>query len=270
MYWIGFPLILLACPQILRCYDTRFRPTHRSPRVYLDKRCEGIVGGKVTKVTSLTDDVLDLYKSEGWISKERELLVIAVPYKNGSHIVTKLTDFIPIIEQLQELHKIGYVHGDIRGFNVLFSENGEGGLIDFDFSGTPDNTYPDGYRQALNDGFRKGDGNAESEDNRLAFSHDWYALGQLMFSVHDIEVPSNSTMDADELLLSRTGQYWKKISGPPIETKIGELIKTLEHLNQAKFTVEPKPKFREEANVSHVPNVTKEGATGSPPPANKK
>ncbi len=125
-----------------------------------------IVGGEVIVVTSRTDDFLDLDEGEDGVSGG-PLELIALPYKEGSHIVTKLTDFIPIIRQLQELHGQGYVHGNIRGFNVLFSENG-GGLIDFDFSRTPDDTYPPEYRQALTDGFRKGDGNAESEGNKLA------------------------------------------------------------------------------------------------------
>ncbi len=56
----------------------------------------------------------------------------------------------------------------------------------------PQLIYPEGYKQALTDGFRKGDGNAESEDNKLTFSHDWYAIGKLIFTVHDIEVPAEA------------------------------------------------------------------------------
>jgi serine/threonine protein kinase len=180
------------------------------------------------------------------------------------HIATKLTNFIPIIHQLQELHAKGYVHGDIRGLNVVFEENG-GGLIDFDFSGMPEkDTYPPGYRQSLNDGDRIGDGNAKSEDNKLAFWHDWYALGQLIFNVNKVKPPSNSTMDADELLLSRTEKNWMEISEPPSEAKIIELISTLRRLEQARFTVVPKSKFRKDFNAAGVPNVTKLGATGSP------
>jgi serine/threonine protein kinase len=183
---------------------------------------------------------MDLDESENsGVSKKdtvgRQLLVISVPYKKGSHIVNKLTDFIPIIQQLQELHAKGYVHGDIRGFNVLFSENGGGGLIDFDFSGTPEkDSYPPGY-----------------------------ALGQLMFTYHDIEVPSEAEL-IDWKVRGAAQDYWKKISEPPSEAKIIELIKTLEHLEQAGFTVEPNSNFQKEANSTRALNVTKQGATGSP------
>ncbi len=122
----------------------------------------------------------------------------------------------PPFEQLRELHKNGYVHGDIRGFNVLFSENG-GGLIDFDFSGTPDDTYPPGYRRSLTDGDRIGDGKPESEDKKLAFWHDWYALGKLIFSYHDIKPPSEAGSE-----LAQSLSHWTET---PSETKISELTK---------------------------------------------
>ena len=44
--------------QVLRCYDSRFRQTNRSPDVYLSKECQDIVGGKVRTV-------LELPKEEG-------------------------------------------------------------------------------------------------------------------------------------------------------------------------------------------------------------
>jgi len=251
------------------CYDNRFCLTQRSPKVYLDETCKVIVGGDVTVVTILNDDYLDLDKSENsGVSKKdtvgRQLLVIAVPYKAGSHIVNKLTDFIQIIQQLQDLHAKGYVHGDIRGFNVLFSENGGGGLIDFDFSGTPEkDSYPPGYRQALNDGLRKGDGKPESEDKKLAFWHDWYALGKLIFTYHDIEVPSKALV-VDRLTRQEVEDYWKKISEPPSQEMIIGLINTLKRLEQAGFTVEPNSNFQKEANSTRALNVTKQGATGSP------
>lgn len=52
--------LLLVPLQVLRCYDNRFFRTHRSPKVYLDERCQGIVGGPVNVITNLTDDYLDL------------------------------------------------------------------------------------------------------------------------------------------------------------------------------------------------------------------
>ena len=43
---------------------------------------------------------------------------------------------MPIIDKLRELHKSGFVHGDICGFSTIVSKvPDQGWLIDFDFGG---------------------------------------------------------------------------------------------------------------------------------------
>jgi tRNA A-37 threonylcarbamoyl transferase component Bud32 len=70
-------------------------------------------------------------------------------------VARKLTSFVPVISQLEALHSKGFVHGDIRGFNVVFGKTDEEGwLIDFDFGGKLGRKYPKGYRTALDD-FRR-------------------------------------------------------------------------------------------------------------------
>eukprot|EP00980_Cylindrotheca_fusiformis_P020893 scaffold7903_cov75-Cylindrotheca_fusiformis.AAC.2 len=77
------------------------------------------------------------------------MMIIAVPYRPGSHIARKPKDFVPIIKQLQELHNMGFVHGDIRAFNTVFGEKENEGswLIDFDTGGKIGGStkYPTGY-----------------------------------------------------------------------------------------------------------------------------
>ena len=87
------------------------------------------------------------------------LEVIAVPHHDGRHFAKRLKEFLPIIDKLGELHKAGFVHGDIRGFNTIFSEVlGQGWLIDFDFGGNTNAEeggvlkYPRGYQDELTDG----------------------------------------------------------------------------------------------------------------------
>ena len=151
--------------------------------------CQDIIGGEVSEVVGTRDKYNNAANSAAalgtdedifWSSQEW-LLIISLPYKKGTHRVTKPTDFIRIIKQLAKLHGLGLVHGDIRGFNVLFGE--EGGLIDFDLSGKEGiGTYPQGYQRSLTDGLRLGQGGAkDNPDNKLQFLHDWYALGNLIF-----------------------------------------------------------------------------------------
>jgi len=191
------------------------------------------------------------------------LQVIAVPYKEGSHVPSKWADFIPIIEQLQELHKLGYVHGDIRGFNVVFADD-KGGLIDFDFSGKPKDKkkYPPGYRRSLDDGIRKGDGDVTSRHNKLQFWHDWYALGHLIFRSFIIKSPSNEasqTFNLWERMIE-----WTAISKPPSQQQINELIDLLRNLDRAGLSVEPNSDFQDDLDAMNKSIVTKKGATGSP------
>jgi hypothetical protein len=87
------------------------------------------------------------------------------------------------------LHQRGFVHGDIRGFNTVFSDDeGSSRLIDFDFGGDTARTtikYPEGYRPALEDGGRVGTGGQEIEK-----WHDWYALAYLLFILHRLVYPA--------------------------------------------------------------------------------
>ena len=192
--------------QVLRSYDSRFRQTKRSPVIYQSQECNEILGGEVNTVLSLpaegdssaqsvaTNDRGAATKSLShdndsfWNSmpRDRKLLVIATPYRPGSHTVTKPKGFVPILSELRKLHDKGFVHGDIRAFNTVFNEeDSEGYLIDFDYGGRKNEArYPKGYRWELKDGHRLG-----SEGNNIEPWHDWYALGQLIFARAHISIP---------------------------------------------------------------------------------
>ena len=62
----------------------------------------------------------------------------------------QLIDFKPILETLDMLHELNYVHSDIRIENIVFPENGTPAkLIDFDLAGKVDENYPNGYNNSL-------------------------------------------------------------------------------------------------------------------------
>ena len=112
-----------------------------------------------------------------------QIKVIATPYHEGIHYATNPKQLIPIVEYLHEMHKSGYVHGDIRAYNMVLNyedqENPKGWLIDFDFGGhfaKESPKYPTGYAHSLDDGFRIG-----KEGKPITFAQDWYALGQIIF-----------------------------------------------------------------------------------------
>lgn len=262
---------------MLRSYDSRFRPTNRSPEIYLSPDCGDIVGGEPTEVAKFPEDfdtaACNLGDNGGscdddsfWSSKSqgRGLLIIATAYRPGGHVAKTAKGFLPIIDQLELLHKKDFVHGDIRAFNTVFGEqDSEGWLIDFDFGGQAGKTcYPDGYRQDLADGNRIG-----SEKEKIEKWHDWYALGQLIFNVHNIKKP-NGVSEEQELKGFRMGEFWvQDIKAEPSESEKEELKKFLREIDAQGWQVRPSLKFQTALNGTSTGLIrgTHKGATGSPP-----
>jgi hypothetical protein len=236
--------------------------------------CRNIVGN-VEKIVELPgENAILAAESENchindkfWIkSKERTLLIIAAPYRRGCHVAKKPGDFVPIIDQLEELHEKQYVHGDIRAFNTVFGEQeNEGWLIDFDFGGKLGSTcYPRGYRGTLVDGYRQGDGDDEPA-NEIPQWHDWYALGQLIFSVHVMSEPEGASPDAAIIQFHKVATRWKKLSQHPSSAMIAELRACLGSLDEQGWTVSPNETFKIQLDKTTTLSETHRGSTGSPP-----
>jgi len=178
---------------VIRIYDNRFRKTNRSPKVYLE--CGDIVG-ESKRIMSLPcggDDCIANFNMSDNLQEEKEhaLTIICTPYREGRHVASNPSDFVPIIEQLHILHKEGYVHGDIRAFNTIIGSDGNSWLIDFDFGGKVNEArYPAGYRGFLADGTRLG-----KDGNLILKCHDWYALGCLIFNIHKFQEPDKKVGD---------------------------------------------------------------------------
>lgn len=274
---------------MLRSYDSRFRQTKRSPVIYQSQECNEVLGGEVTTVLPLpegdssaqsvaTDDRGAATKSSShdndsfWNSmpRDRKLLVIATPYRQGSHTATKPKGFVPILSELRKLHDKGFVHGDIRAFNTVFNEeDGQGCLIDFDYGGTKnEGRYPKGYRMELEDGHRLG-----SEGNNIEPWHDWYALGQLIFVVHIFQSPDEQTDEKRDILKLRifiAQELWRVMDRDPTSEEVKELENLLCELDEQGWTVRPGMSYGMVlASITHTgPAATNQGATGSPPEKN--
>jgi hypothetical protein len=136
--------------QVLRSYDSRFRPSDRSPQIYLSDDWEAIgSGGGVTVVAKFRENSdISTFNHGGsyrddclWSDTRGCLLIIATPYRKGGHVAKSAKSFLPVIDQLELMHQKGFVHGDIRAFNTVFNEqeldqgSNKSCLIDFDFGG---------------------------------------------------------------------------------------------------------------------------------------
>lgn len=67
-------------------------------------------------------------------------------YCKGSHTPKSLTQLGVLITQLINLHQQGYVHGDIRIENLLYSYDGkEAYILDYDFANIEGEFYPEEF-----------------------------------------------------------------------------------------------------------------------------
>ena len=164
---------------MLRSYDTRFRESCRWCEVYDVFPENTPIVGDVELITEITDTKPSLWLLEGakeayfWLC-HGFLKMIVTQFKPGHHYARSPLDFVPVIEQLELLHSRGYVHGNIRAFNVVFAgKDGENvaGLIDFDLSGKDGvKKYPPGYDGNLGDGDLLGSGDSNNKRyNKLQY-----------------------------------------------------------------------------------------------------
>jgi serine/threonine protein kinase len=73
----------------------------------------------------------ELTNSPEWLLERRgQLLVLSSPRIPGQHYATSVQQLLDAVNELENLHAAGYVHGDIRAYNIIFSDSGAR-LIDF-------------------------------------------------------------------------------------------------------------------------------------------
>jgi hypothetical protein len=196
---------------VLRSYDNRACYAERRPDVYLYSGVTGVETKVVCDIDTgrpksdsdfgtypkYSDTLSWLWKKERVTSSR--LLVIATPFREGRHYATSPRDFVPVVEHLERLHAVGYVHGDIRCFNLAMGP--KGGLFDFDLGGklqegdegtTGALKYPYGYIPAVRDGTRLG--NAEEPITKF---HDVYALTKVIFGLHVLQPNKNKEEPAE-------------------------------------------------------------------------
>ncbi|KAG7357926.1 RIO1 family protein [Nitzschia inconspicua] len=254
---------------VLRSYDNRGRKTDRNPEIYLTVKelvgdVEVVFGdanfgnhnveekeppNQFEELSNQPSQELEL-KEELWTRSSQDLLIIAVPYRDGRHYAESPADFLPIIDQLQALHKAGFVHGDIRAFNIVFKDDEKGWLIDFDFGGRSDvQTYPTGYRRNLDDGTRMGE-----ERETITKYHDWYAFGKLMFTIHFL--PFNDEYNVKQWIFA--------IPDLCTNNNIDALKVFLQQFCNRQTELMLIPPFEAAVKRSKESHITKKGATGSP------
>ena len=172
------------------------------------------------------------------LSQKTLIQVVTTPYREGAHVAMRPTHFLPVIAQLQDLHGLGFVHGNIRAFNTIFSNEVDfpAYLISFDLGGQHGKaTYPKWYHGLFGDGLSIGVGGKP-----IMKWHDWYALGQLMFSIHKIAPPKGVSYHNDDIVL---GKFWADLGDEPSRDDIEKLKRQLRRWDEAGWKVVPSTRF---------------------------
>jgi serine/threonine protein kinase len=121
-------------------------------------------------------------------------LILKVPYYEGRHFAESPSELLSVVEWLIKLHKAGYVHGDIRPFNVVFHQE-KSCLIDLDLGGklADGPTYPVGYVWNV-DGIQR----LGRAGKLITKRDDWYALLMVIFHSHAFSPVGSGSADLIE------------------------------------------------------------------------
>lgn len=176
------------------------------------------------------DNILpeECHRREWLWQMKGQICVLSVPFREGTHVATKLSQFVPILDHLLHLHNHGMVHGDIRAYNMIFGcdQQSKSWLIDLDFGGKHGNvSYPLGYRSLLPDGTRVV---PNGKRPPIEKSHDYLALWNVMNGAYLI------WQDGASEEFKNQKYYWEKFFAGYVYGKDGK-EKPLDALDVAEF-----------------------------------
>jgi serine/threonine protein kinase len=210
-----------------------------------------------------------------------ELQVISTTYYDGVHYTTHPLHFLPIINHLESLHSQGFVHGDIRAYNMVLPRDAanasagkvdDGWLIDFDYGGTADIVkYPKGYKPVLADGVRPG-----KAGKPITIMDDWMSLFSLILKKYDFIPGSDYRYDDPEygtklsMLRDQLTIYYEIDPGKHVKSP-GTLLREYLQLVSKEYTIKPEQSFMADMkdcglwnNTSNTGKNVSGAATGTP------
>jgi hypothetical protein len=88
--------------------------------------------------------------------------------------------------------------------------------------------------------------------------HDWFALGNLIFTLHRLLAPDGTGLPGD------VSDFWSDLETDPTQEQIRELITLLSLLEEKGWRVKPKLTFRQALEENAASGATNVKATGSP------
>ena len=143
--------------------------------------------------TVLGDDYLDGIKAQSLTTDQRyQLLEYKYICGSSGPRAHKVCDLLPVARTLQKLHDHKYVHSDVRLANIVFMDNNDSKLIDFDLADRCGSKYPFGYNSDFLE--RHPSANQCSPRN---ICHDRYSLFYLVKQCEDFCAEKKEALDKE-------------------------------------------------------------------------
>jgi len=175
---------------------------------------------------------------EEFTHQGRCLVLISYDYVKGDHTPSKVHQLLSVLLTVLNMHDAGYVHGDIRMYNVVFPEASDklkldasysvtqasAVLIDYDLAdkvdGTASSTYPARFNCEIHDGGRHPDAKPNQPKEKV---HDVYSVWRL-FCCCTVTEPDPQNIGLWDQLLKYLKGLWKS-GNIPKATEVGEVLR---------------------------------------------
>lgn len=277
--------MILYCEQLYRCYDIRLRPTCRKPTFYEQEE-------NATKELDLPDKLVSIEFGDefqnnqddneklDWLWKFKgKVLIISTTFHDGVHYAERPEHFQPIVKALARLHSKGYVHGDIRAFNMVLQckTPQEGATVvagtsisvekvttkgtctlSHSYHGDDDEFADCGegylidfdmsgkqgetcYPKGYNFSLRDGKRTGK-EGEVVSFYHDWYALFHVIFSLHEVICPDENTQSILDREKSKCNKMLKKVQFNSVDVA-RSVMRFLECTKESNIPLVPEEDF---------------------------
>jgi len=248
---------------VYKIFDNRFQPTFRKPDNWLgfqNEEYDWMEGFDIS--TELYFEESDKIETLGMPTPKNKkrrrsgdpapssvpypqgsVRIIKYNYLHGTHYASKVSDFLAIAECISKMHKAGFVHGDVRGFNMLHpirntaqpvdpNDTQPAGsndtqsiktsmIIDFDLCGRADDEgalYPPGYSISVPENLNNRSG---VENQRMKVEDDWKDLASAM-GTYLISNSTGQVMESWFALHSHIAKSKNESIPSAIETFIGQ------------------------------------------------
>lgn len=183
---------------------------HSNCRIF---RCSTKVFKLYDKLMEVFDHNFEVVKAvEGlpeldieWLTADERISLISYKYIEGDHVPHSVDQFINIMSTLHQLHTLGYVHGDVRPANLVFTES-EGYLIDYDLARKEGTPYPESYQRI--ESYRRIDAVATRKMKKI---HDRFSLAKVISNFFPESTALCALLNNEDIELSACIDYIRNV-----------------------------------------------------------